>query len=147
MMSTFLLGRLKTCPLDIANPDEVNGLCERLSKGLQTQDRDHEIIARLLEISLVVHSVNGVKENVVDLGSDAACMHVLHCSKTDGAGVAQGHFDLLLPATEKFQNLCLLRTRCQFHMESAYVAVSWLQLFFTDGRTWRIVHFPSSGDG
>ena len=26
-------------------------------------------------------------------------MHVLHCSKTDGAGVAQGHFDLLLPAT------------------------------------------------
>ena len=98
MMSSFIVGRLKNCPLDIASPDEVEGLRERLNNALQTQDRDHEIIARLLEFSLVVHPGNATEETLVDLGPDAVCMHVLHCSKTDGAGVAQGHFDLLVPA-------------------------------------------------
>ena len=99
MMSTFVVGRLKNCPSHIANPDEVNGLTERLNNGLQTQDRDHEIIARLLEFSLVVHHSNGARETVVDLRPSAECMHVLISSKTDGAGVAQGHFDLLVPTT------------------------------------------------
>ena len=82
-----------------ATTDEVTALAGRLIHGHQTVDRDHVLLAKLLDVGVVVHYGDGL--GVAEtLSEGSRTMHVQLSMRTDGAGVQQGHFDLLWPKTQ-----------------------------------------------
>lgn len=83
-----------------ATDQELKALEDKLTNGLQTEDQDHRIIADLLECKVIVHQ-DQVCESIGSSEAPKRIVHVRFLQRVDGAGAAQGHFDVLLP-TEQF---------------------------------------------
>ena len=98
--SKSLVKLLMDSPPNVASADEVHALIGRLNGAKQTEDRDHMILAHLLNISLVIYCGHDLSsyEVVADLGPESKTVALRIMERPDGAGVRQGHFDLLMPA-------------------------------------------------
>lgn len=98
MMAVKLLHTLKERRSEFLlkfSPEELDGLQDRIQHGQQTQDNDHKILCQILNVGLEVWSYSSyVREVVVPPPGDQT-LRVRFMLKSDGAGVSQGHFDLL----------------------------------------------------
>ena len=95
-MAKSLIHCLKACNRDFIDEDSKKALSDRLSKGAQTQDKDHEFLAKLLNISIVIHHCpSGVTEIINEQPNPTRSVHMRFSQRLDGEGVSQGHFDLL----------------------------------------------------
>ena len=81
--------------------EEADNLLNCLAHGSQTQERDHELLMHLVQVSLSVLHTNVEsgevqEENIVEFPGRPR-MTVRLMLKPDGASEKQGHFDLVLP--------------------------------------------------
>ena len=91
MAKTFVKGLKKK-----TTSEQIETLIGRLRKGHQTDGDDHAILARTLNITLVVHHYPGdTTETLEDAGPQRPTVHVRFMARWDPSGQKQGHFDLL----------------------------------------------------
>lgn len=75
-------------------------MLEKLTKGIQTDGNDHDLLSKLVNAKLIVHH-GSCEEEMGD--ADGNAVHVRLIKRTDGEGVGQGHFDFLRPKLERNQ--------------------------------------------
>lgn len=93
-MARNLANLLETKGLELSSADKVNKLQQKLALGHQTDGEEHDLLAKLLGVKLVIHHASC--SETLD-SEDGPEMHVAHSSRTDGSGHAEGHFDFLSP--------------------------------------------------
>lgn len=105
-MSAVMIQLLQKKAPQFATQEEVSSLIHRLQNAEQTIDKDHCILAHLLDVSVRIHHANGAEEVVADLGTTSRQVHMRLLEKADGAGTSHGHFDLLWPDAESNKSFC-----------------------------------------
>ena len=85
----------------MATPKKLADLKDKLRRGLQTEDDDHQIMCVALNLSLVIHNPPDYSSyTAFDAGADSDELHVRFTHRKDAGGNTEGHFDLLIPRND-----------------------------------------------
>ena len=90
----------------MATPEQLADLKDKLRRGRQTEDVDHQIMCSALNLSLVIHNPPDYScYTAFDAGTDSDELHVRFTHREDAGGNVEGHFDLLIPRTDDVADL------------------------------------------